>query len=571
MIQYKCKNHNITFSASQCPICQERGEFHISRFYWCSHCRIPLYDTSCCLCKGHAMPIASDLRPVFPQERLLLEIILGKPFAFEDASVWNGTGNRYYVDGEKIPFKISTLKQMDSEKIRETYFMLEPENKKTEEKFWRLIQLWCLANQKRYQEITAEALDYIHEKVTDYKINEMFVSFSGGKDSTVVADLVQKAMGEKKVLHIFGDTTLEFPETYEYVERFKKEHPGTPVLSVKNKEKDFYELCHIIGPPSRVMRWCCTVFKTSAISRKIAALFKTKKRILTFYGIRRNESASRSKYDRESDSPKITIQRTISPIIDWMDNDVWLYILTEGIDFNQAYRYGYTRVGCWCCPNNSEWSEFLSKIYMREQYERFYHMLLEFAVKVGKREPENYVREGKWKARQGGNGLEYSQKSLIDFKPCALEENQFHYELQKPITEQLYEFFKPFGQMNTELGNKRLNERYFIEANGTLQLKLQGRIGSNVLKVTILNKKLCGAKGVHSAEEKVRCQITKYQMCIACNACEGICRFNAISINSTKEGEMLYKIDSGKCVKCGECINHFNGGCYMRKVLTIKR
>lgn len=571
MIQYRCKTHNITFTASLCPICQERGEFDISKLYWCSHCRIPIYDSVCSLCGKKGRQIASDLRPVFPQERLLLEVILGKPFAYENASVWNGTGNHYYVDGEKIPFKISALKQMDGEKIRETYFSLTSENQKTEKEFWKLMHQWREANQKRYREITAEALDYIREKVLDYKINEMFVSFSGGKDSTVVADLVQKAMGEKKVLHIFGDTTLEFPTTYEYVERFKKEHPRTPVLSVKNKEKDFYELCSIVGPPSRVMRWCCTVFKTSAISRKIAALFKGKKSILTFYGIRRNESSSRNKYDRESDSPKITIQRTISPIIDWMDYDVWLYILSTGIDFNEAYRYGYARVGCWCCPNNSEWSEFLSKIYMKEQYEKFHNMLMDFAVKVGKKEPEKYVEEGKWKARQGGNGLEYSKKSLIDFKPCALEENQFYYELQKPITEQLYELFKPFGDMNTELGNQRLNERYFIGSNGVLQLKLQGRIGSNVLRVTIFNTHLAGAKSIRGAEEKVRCQITKYQMCIACNACEGICKYNAISIGSTGEGEVSYKIDTQKCVKCKECINHFNGGCYMRKVLTIKR
>ena len=53
---------------------------------------------------------------------------------------------------------------------------------------------------------------------------DMFVSFSGGKDSTVTSDLVIRALSEPKILHIFGDTTLEFPETIKYVERLK-EHP----------------------------------------------------------------------------------------------------------------------------------------------------------------------------------------------------------------------------------------------------------------------------------------------------------------------------------------------------------
>lgn len=148
------------------------------------------------------------------------------------------------------------------------------------------------------------------------------------------------------------------------------------------------------------MRWCCTIFKTGAIQRKIKTLFRNKNKIITFYGIRRSESASRSKYERETEGSKITKQITISPIIDWMDFDVWLYMLTTKIDFNYAYRLGYARVGCWCCPNNSGWSEFLSKIHMPQQSERFRQMLIDFAKQIGKPDPEVYVDDGKWKARQ---------------------------------------------------------------------------------------------------------------------------------------------------------------------------
>ena len=187
-------------------------------------------------------------------------------------------------------------------------------------------------------------MSYIRDKAAGYDLNEMFVSFSGGKDSTVTSDLVMKALSTPRILHIFGDTTLEFPETMKYMEEFKKEHPKTPLISSRNKDKDFEELCKQIGPPSRVMRWCCTIFKTGAISRRIDILFKNKKRILTFYGIRRSESASRSKYDRESDSPKIAKQRTVSPIIDWFDFDVWLYMLTAKVNFNNAYRLGLSLI-----------------------------------------------------------------------------------------------------------------------------------------------------------------------------------------------------------------------------------
>lgn len=569
MVRYRCRLHNITFQSSECPVCHKRGELDTSEIYWCGTCRIPLYEDRCPLCGIPAVRLAGDLRPVFPQERLLVEIILGKPFEYMDSSFWNGMGNRYFADGKRIDFSISALKNADADNIRRQYKELE--NRNSDETFQMIIKKWCQANIGRFREISSEAMDYVREKAEDYKLSEMFVSFSGGKDSTVVSDIVHKSMGDKKVLHIFGDTTLEFPDTYRYVERFKKEHAGTPVVTVKNKDKDFEQLCTILGPPSRVMRWCCTVFKTGAISRKIDVLFRGKKRILTFYGIRRNESASRSKYDRESDSPKIAVQRTVSPIIDWMDYDVWLYIMSAGIDFNDAYRLGYVRVGCWCCPNNSGWSEFLCRIHMQGQYERFREMLIKFAGKIGKSDPETYVDDGKWKARQGGNGLEYAKKSLVDFKPCALEEDTFNYELQTPISEELYELFKPFGKLNMDLGNKRLNEVYVLSSAGQVQLKLQGRIGGNILKVSIINKRLCGARGLREAEEKIRCQITKYQMCMGCNACEAICRQGAISVKEKDGGGIIYKIDDRQCVRCGACISHFNGGCYMRKVLSIKR
>lgn len=262
-----------------------------------------------------------------------------------------------------------------------------------------------MCNKERYNRIVEEAKGYIRSVTENFNITDMFVSFSGGKDSTVTADLVTRALSNPQIMHIFGDTTLEFPYTYEYVQRFRKDHPKTPLISARNKEKDFEELCKLVGPPSRVMRWCCTIFKTGTIQKRIKSLYRDKNQILTFYGIRRSESLSRSKYERESDSPKITKQRIVSPIIDWMDFDIWLYILTSGIDFNDAYRLGYARVGCWCCPNNSGWSEFLSKIHMHEQSERFRTLLIDFARSIGKEDAEVYVDDGFWKARQGGNGV----------------------------------------------------------------------------------------------------------------------------------------------------------------------
>ena len=570
MLKYVCRNDNIKTKSSTCPVCGERTELEKSDIYWCDNCKVPLFQSECECCSGKGTRITTDIRPVFPEERLLLEILLDKiPGTYEKDSVWNCSGNKYLINGKRIKFSVKELKNKDVDDIRSKYE--EASKNISYEYFEQYADKFVQANRSRYEFIVREAVDYIKNSTKDYTAKDMFVSFSGGKDSTVTSDIVMRALSEPKILHIFGDTTLEFPETMRYVDRFKKEHPQTPVLSSRNKDKDFEELCKLVGPPSRVMRWCCTIFKTGAIQRKIKTLFRNKNKIITFYGIRRSESASRSKYERETEGSKITKQITISPIIDWMDFDVWLYMLTTKIDFNYAYRLGYARVGCWCCPNNSGWSEFLSKIHMPQQSERFRQMLIDFAKQIGKPDPEVYVDDGKWKARQGGNGVDYAKKTAVSFEPCALEENAFNYELQRPISEQLYEFFKPLGYINFEFGNKRLGEVYVTRKDGRLVLKLQGRIGSTTLKVTIIDYKIDGAASVKAAEDKVKCQITKYQMCMGCRACESICKHNAIVIKEDKEGNLDYKILDDKCVRCAECVNHYTAGCYMRKVLATKK
>ena len=211
---------------------------------------------------------------------------------------------------------------------------------------------------------TVGAYPFVEEVVKKYRKRLPMVSFSGGKDSTVVSHIVRKSLNEQKILHIFGDTTLELPLTYEYVRKFQEKYPEIPFLVEKNEDNDFFEMCKEIGPPSRVKTWCCSIFKTEPMGTTFSNFDEE---FLTFYGVRRKESASRSKYTKVSKTPKIHGGLVTSPIIDWKDIDVWLYILSENILFNTNYRNGFPRVGCWLCPNNSDYSQFLSKIYVSKK------------------------------------------------------------------------------------------------------------------------------------------------------------------------------------------------------------
>lgn len=575
MIERICPKCRVPMNGEKCikPNCGCKTEMS-STIYWCEECNIPIFDNVCPLCGNMGKYIATDMRPVFPEENALISIILEDDATkYQRSSVWYGSGV-YVINGKKIKLPITKINKLpidDIKIIKEKYDLYV--EKLDYQHFDEIIERFITANADRYNYITEEAVHFVQQYKDKYSVEDMMVSFSGGKDSTIISHIVNKALGTNKVLHVFGDTTLEFPYTLEYKKRFNKneESQGVRILTAKNREKNFEELCEVVGPPSRVMRWCCTVFKTGAIQKTISSAFKDKSNILSFQGIRHNESVSRSKYERESESSKISKQTVVSPIIDWIDYDVWLYILTTKIDFNYAYRLGWTRVGCWCCPNNGGWSEFLAKVHMYDQYMHWHDLLVDFAKQIGKPDPEEYVNDGGWKARQGGNGLAATQTSIVSFEPCATDENSFNYDLQRPISDKLYELFKPFGYINKELGNKRLGEVYVLNKTGKVVLILRGRIGSTRLKVTIKDIHIAKARTLSVAEGKIQCQLTKYQMCLGCKACESVCKYDAISVKDDGKGNISYFIDNDKCKRCTECVGHFNAGCYMRKVLCIKR
>ena len=73
------------------------------------------------------------------------------------------------------------------------------------------------------------------------------------------------------------------------------------------------------------------------------------------------------------------------------------------------------------------------------------------------------------------------------------------------------------------------------------------------------------------SEMLIKNQITKFQTCIGCLACESNCKFDCIKITNVNDTENIsYKIDENKCVGCLECVKHFSGGCFMKKVLRTK-
>lgn len=110
---------------------------------------------------------------------------------------------------------------------------------------------------------TVKKIVAIYEKYKN-KLDIFHVAFSGGKDSAVLLDLVKRALPKKSFVVVFGDTGMEFPDTYIAVEKEKEacEIDGTPFY-IARSHFDPHDSWKIFGPPARVLRWCCSVHKSA--------------------------------------------------------------------------------------------------------------------------------------------------------------------------------------------------------------------------------------------------------------------------------------------------------------------
>ena len=541
--------------------------------FWCKCCEIPVIENSICpICGSKGVRISSNgiCNPVFRQEKKLLSLILGKDLL--DSNLWYLGSSSYLVDGKRVKLPYTDF-------YKQKKHLLIAEELRSEIICDDLVpnqERFIEANESYLKGIIYEAEAYVAdlvEKLSNDGTKQYMptVSFSGGKDSTVVSRVVRDALQDESIIHYFGDTTLEFPSTHTYVEEyFRKENPFTPMIPSET-ENDFFKLCNVFGPPSKFERWCCTIFKTSNLNSEYQNLDGNS---LTFLGIRHSESRERQNYERTQDHSKIGSQINAMPIIEWFDCDVWLYMLYKGLKFNDAYRWGYKRVGCWCCPNNSDWSMMLTDIYYPELAAKWKTMLYDFAVKTNKTDIEDYVENGKWKTRKGASGLETRNVAIAD-TPCNLSDRARNIIIKRKVNRDVLEFVKPFGELSVfdkeDATYITITEREYVDEAGVPRPKrkvcdLVITWGTTVIKVL-------PTKGtdIQLLVNRLKCQMRKYQYCIRCTACDSICPRGAINTM----GDGRYTVDESRCAQnmavCSRCIAKFYNGCITCQVLAGKK
>lgn len=82
----------------------------------------------------------------------------------------------------------------------------------------------------------------IRQWVERYGEDGVSISFSGGKDSTVLLDIVRNVCGYKNVTAVFVDVPTQYPELKTFAEKFEN-------LTILKPKMGFYQVCDKYGFP----------------------------------------------------------------------------------------------------------------------------------------------------------------------------------------------------------------------------------------------------------------------------------------------------------------------------------
>ena len=386
------------------------------------------------------------------------------------------------------------------------------------------------------------------------KVDIFYVAFSGGKDSVVALDIVQRALPHNEFKVVFGNTDMEFPTTTELVQKLSRKcsDEGIEFLEAASNMTS-KESWNIFGPPARKVRWCCTVHKTAPVINLLSDKFANGKlRCVMITGVRGDESVSRSGYDEMSMGKKMAGQYSFHPILEWSSAEIYLYIYSQGLLLNDAYKYGFNRVGCIMCPNSSEKHEYIKRQCFPELVDEYCERITQNSAKdLSGDNAKIFLETGGWKSRLSGRELKFSEEDRFQLNetPAYLK---FTVNKLTPVWKTWY---KTMGIIEENSGE------IMLEYNGVWR-KCRESEDKNGGLIEIEN--LGNSKNSIEFIFLFKSVLAKSQYCIFCKTCVAECPHRNISMS---DGKITI---SDKCIKCHECLKILSGCLYYNSIRGSK-
>jgi len=220
----------------------------------------------------------------------------------------------------------------------------------------------------------------------------VYISFSGGKDSTVLLDLVRSNpfLKNSNIPAVFVDTGLEYPEIRDFVKAIDNvvwlkpkmnfieviEKYGYPVVSkeismgvnrYRNTKSDIQKQLrmhggfnpssgkkqarsiskkwhHLIDAPFLISEKCCDVMKKQPFKR-----YEKESKRKAFVGTMASDSSLRKKNYLKNGCSVFSESGRSAPMMFWLEKDIWEYINKKNLPYSKIYDMGESRTGCMFC------------------------------------------------------------------------------------------------------------------------------------------------------------------------------------------------------------------------------
>ena len=385
------------------------------------------------------------------------------------------------------------------------------------------------------------------KKIYDYwkryqkRLDCFHVAFSGGKDSMVLLELVKKALPHNAFMVVFGDTKMEFPDTYKLVNIVEQQCKEDGIAFYRAASHlGAEEAWRLFGAPSTVLRWCCSVMKSTPQTLKIRDILGKDNFVgADFVGVRAEESIKRSEYEFESYGKKQKGQHSQNPILDWNSAEVWLYIYSRKLPINEAYKKGNTRAGCLFCPMGRGKADSFRQMSYPNEIEKFVSIIRDMTDDPN---IKTYISNGGWASRKNGRDIKNNPERYIETE----RDGKLYIRVISPKTD-WREWIKTLGDLPFDFSIVETADGY--------------EVGFPIeYNKTVLGKRF---KQV----------FRKTAYCIGCRVCEVNCVFgcidfsNGLKITNCRHCQQCHEVDEG-CLMYHSLEQPKNGGRVMKNSLN---
>jgi len=240
-------------------------------------------------------------------------------------------------------------------------------------------------------------------------VKKIVVSYSGGKDSTVLLHLALELAKERKLklVIVHSDTLVENPVVHEHafktlkrVEEYCSREGIEVEIKIAKPEIEYTFWVNLIGKgyplPYHRFRWCQDKLKIKPIKK---ILHKIKQAVM-FVGLRKDESLDRARSLKNRLKKDFEIQSnglsTYAPMVDISEEEVWEFLTTSKPPYDSSYKRvieiykeakgecpiipdkdNYksgcgTRFGCWVCTLVREDKTLKNQILENEELKPLY-------------------------------------------------------------------------------------------------------------------------------------------------------------------------------------------------------